>query len=421
MLNIHRLLLQRLLASWLVISALVGGAVFYVGIEKIDDRMVDLATAESAKLSAASLPLLNDAAADHSVLAHLAGELVREHFIVVELYNRDRKRVLERVNPRHRETEERLKRYVHTFPLDGGHHYDRYTFDDLTVLRIMLPLKDASGNIAGFFEGVFLIDPETLGRLRQELVVTLLIALCTVLVTTLVLYPVIISLNRNVIKFTSDLLKGNIELMEVLGSAIAKRDSDTNIHNYRVSIYAVRLAEAAHMDAGKIRDLIAGAFLHDVGKIGISDSILLKPAKLTEEEFTVMKTHVTLGVDILTKSNWLQSARDVVEFHHEKFAGTGYMRGLKGEDIPINARIFAIVDVFDALTSKRPYKEPLPFDETMAILRRDSGSHFDPRLIAAFDGIVEPLYREVSGIPDEAVEKMLKAIIQRYFLAEKPA
>jgi len=175
------------------------------------------------------------------------------------------------------------------------------------------------------------------------------------------------------------------------------------------------------MDAGKIRDLIAGAFLHDVGKIGISDSILLKPAKLTEEEFTVMKTHVTLGVDILTKSNWLQSARDVVEFHHEKFAGTGYMRGLKGEDIPINARIFAIVDVFDALTSKRPYKEPLPFDETMAILRRDSGSHFDPRLIAAFDGIVEPLYREVSGIPDEAVEKMLKAIIQRYFLAEKPA
>ncbi|MFA6444369.1 MAG: HD-GYP domain-containing protein, partial [Sterolibacterium sp.] len=205
------------------------------------------------------------------------------------------------------------------------------------------------------------------------------------------------------------------------GGAIAKRDSDTNIHNYRVSIYAVRLAEAVDLSKDKILNLIAGAFLHDVGKIGISDNILLKPAKLSEEEFSVMKTHVTLGVDILTKSNWLQSARDVVEFHHEKFNGNGYMRGLKGEEIPINARIFAIVDVFDALTSKRPYKEPMPFDEAMAILRRDSGSHFDPRLILAFEGIVEPLYRQISAAPDEAVEKKLQALIERYFFADKAA
>jgi HD-GYP domain-containing protein (c-di-GMP phosphodiesterase class II) len=111
----------------------------------------------------------------------------------------------------------------------------------------------------------------------------------------------------------------------------------------------------------------------------------------------------------------------VVEFHHEKFNGNGYMRGLKGEEIPINARIFAIVDVFDALTSKRPYKEPMPFDEAMAILRRDSGSHFDPRLILAFEGIVEPLYRQISAAPDEAVEKKLQALIERYFFADKAA
>jgi putative nucleotidyltransferase with HDIG domain len=209
--------------------------------------------------------------------------------------------------------------------------------------------------------------------------------------------------------------------MEVLGSAIAKRDSDTNIHNYRVSIYAVHLAEAAGLSKDKILKLIAGAFLHDVGKIGISDSILLKPAKLTEQEFAIMKTHVTLGVDILTKSNWLQSARDVVEYHHEKFDGRGYMRGLKGEEIPVNARIFAIVDVFDALTSKRPYKEPMPFGETMAILRRDSGNHFDPTLIAAFEGIVEPLYLEISAAPDDVVEKKLQALIESYFFADQKA
>ena len=421
MLNIHRTLLRRLLVSWVLISAAVGGAVFYFGIEKIDDQLVALATAESSNLSAASLPLLNDAGADHSALAMLASELVREHFIVVELYDRQRKRLLERVNPRHQAIEERLKQYVHTFPLDGGHHYDRYTIDGQAVLQVLVPLKDASGSIAGFFEGVFLIDPETLDRLYRDLSTTLLIALCTVLATTLVLYPVIISLNRNVLKFTRDLLKGNIELMEVLGSAIAKRDSDTNIHNYRVSIYAVRLAEAIGLGRDKILNLIAGAFLHDVGKIGISDRILLKPAKLIEEEFAVMKTHVTLGIDILTKSNWLQGAREVVEFHHEKFDGNGYMRGLKGEEIPINARIFAIVDVFDALTSKRPYKQPVPLAEALAILRRDSGSHFDPRLMTAFDGIVDALYGEINGTPDEVVENKLQALIDRYFFAGQGA
>ena len=421
MLNIHRLLLQRLMASWLLISLAVGGAVSYIGIEKIDDQLVGIVTAESAKITEDELSVINNAAGDPDALAHLTDGFMHDNFVVVEIYNRGGQKVLERVNPRFEAIEQHLKQYAHVFPRDGSLNYDRFKVDGQSVLQALVPIKDPSGAVAGFLEGVFIIDPETLARLRQELAVTLLIALCTVLVTTLVLYPVIIALNRNVIKFTRDLLKGNIELMEVLGSAIAKRDSDTNIHNYRVSIYAVRLAEAASLGKDQVMNLIAGAFLHDVGKIGISDSILLKPAKLSEAEFAVMKTHVTLGVDILTKSNWLQSARDVVEFHHEKFNGSGYMRGFQGEEIPINARIFAIVDVFDALTSKRPYKAPMPFGEAMAILRRDSGSHFDPRLMVVFEGIVEPLYREISTAPDEAVEKKLQALIEHYFFADKAA
>ena len=421
MLNIHRLLLQRLMASWLLISLAVGGAVSYIGIEKIDHQLVNIVAAESAKVTEAELAIINAAAGDPGALTHLTDGFMHDNFVVVEIYDRSGKKVLERVNPRFEAIEEHLKQYTHAFPRDGSVNYDRFKVDGQSVLQALVPIKDKSGAIAGFLEGVFIIEQETLDRLRRELAVTLLIALCTVLVTTLVLYPVIISLNRNVIRFNRDLLKGNIELMEVLGSAIAKRDSDTNIHNYRVSVYAVRLAEAAGLGKDKVLNLIAGAFLHDVGKIGISDSILLKPAKLSEAEFAIMKTHVTLGVDILTKSNWLQSARDVVEFHHEKFDGKGYMRGFKGEEIPINARIFAIVDVFDALTSKRPYKEPIPFGEAMAILRRDCGSHFDPRLIAAFEGIAEPLYREISAAPDEVVEKKLQALIERYFFADKPA
>jgi HD-GYP domain-containing protein (c-di-GMP phosphodiesterase class II) len=131
-----------------------------------------------------------------------------------------------------------------------------------------------------------------------------------------------------------------------------------------------------------------------------------------------MKTHVALGVDLLKKSPWLQRARDVVECHHERYDGSGYPNGLAGEAIPMRARIFAIVDVFDALTSKRPYKEAIPFEETMAILRSESGKHFDPRLLATFDSIADPLFRLVTSSAAPAVEAMLRDLIDRYYYAE---
>lgn len=421
MLNIHRLLLKRLLASWFLISLAVGGTLYYFGIENIDDQLVRIVEAEAGKFTPDQLNSLNTAGSDTSSLWQTTDDFMLKDSVVVELYDQNGNKVLERVNPRFEAIEKGLKQFTHVFPRDGSVSYARFTFDGQVVLQALVPIKSSNGVTAGFLEGVLIIEQATLDRLYQELFTTLLIALCTVLLTTLVLYPVIISLNRNVIKFTRDLLKGNIELMEVLGSAIAKRDSDTNIHNYRVSIYAVRLAEAIHLDQAQILKLITGAFLHDVGKIGISDNILLKPGKLTDDEFAVMKTHVDLGVDILTKSNWLQSARDVVEFHHEKFNGQGYMHGLKGEAIPINARIFAIADVFDALTSKRPYKEALPFAEAMAILHRDSGSHFDPHLLLAFAGIVERLFKEISAASDEEVEKKLQNLIEHYFFAGQVA
>ena len=419
MLNIHRILLRRLLISWLSISLAIGGAVLFYGIEKIDDQLVAIATTESAKISAEGLALINAPSANRGILEHLTGDFMRAHFVVVEFYDRERKKVLEEVNPSFEPIEQYLKQHPHTFPLTGEPYYERFQVGEQTVLQVLVPLKEASGATAGFFEGVFVVDAETLARLRQELTISLLTTLLVVLLTTLVLYPVILSLNRDVVRFSHDLLRSNIELMEVLGSAIAKRDSDTNVHNYRVSIYAVKLAAAVGLGAEAIRDLIGGAFLHDVGKIGISDAILLKPGRLDEHEFNTMKAHVAIGVDIIEKSNWLQRARDVVEFHHEKFDGKGYLQGLAGEDIPLTARIFAIVDVFDALTSKRPYKEPFPFNEAMAIIRGQAGSHFDPHLVEVFAGMIEPLFKRVCESPDHEVEQMLRALIERYFLDKK--
>lgn len=152
-----------------------------------------------------------------------------------------------------------------------------------------------------------------------------------------------------------------------------------------------------------------------MGKIGIPDSILLKPGKLTADEFEAMKRHVVIGGQIISKAHWLGDARDVVEYHHEKWDGSGYMRGLRGEQIPVSARIFAIVDVFDALTSRRPYKEPLSLDATLAIIDKDAGSHFDPALVIAFNGIASAAFQAVQSHSECQLEQLLTTAIEGYY------
>ncbi|TRZ98803.1 MAG: HD domain-containing protein [Rhodocyclaceae bacterium] len=415
--GIHRTIFNRLLAAWVVVSLLTGAAASWLGISRIDSQLVELASAQLSKAFAASLPLLNREESQRSELNQMAADFVRQQGIAVEVRDRNGNAVAVAVNPLHSILEQDIRHQAYGFPTDDERHFRKFSADGKTVLRLLLPLKESAGSVAGYVEGSFLIDRETLGRMRNEMIFTLLVVLFAVTLTTLCLYPVILSLNRDVMRYSNDLLKGNVELMEVLGSAIAKRDAATNIHNYRVASYAVRLAETVGLKHGEIRDLIAGAFLHDVGKIGISDNILLKPAALDAQEFETMRTHVTLGVEILRKSDWLQKARDVVECHHEKFDGSGYLKGLAGEAIPVTARIFAIVDVFDALTSKRPYKEAFPFAEAMAILQQGVGTHFDPRLATAFAGIAEALHQEVSNTPEGVVESRLQALIAKYFFA----
>ena len=183
-----------------------------------------------------------------------------------------------------------------------------------------------------------------------------------------------------------------------------------------MTLYATRLAEESGLSRDRIRDLIAGAFLHDVGKIGIRDDILLKPGRHTEEETRGMRAHVQHGVALLGTSEWLQHARDVVESHHERFDGGGYPHGLVGEAIPLNARIFAIVDVFDALLSKRPYKEPLGFDDTMRLLERERGKHFDPALLDAFHRIAHRVYRETQEMSDATMSRAVGVLIEKYFI-----
>ncbi len=225
--------------------------------------------------------------------------------------------------------------------------------------------------------------------------------------------------NRELELLSRSLMNANIGMLEVLGSAIAKRDSDTSAHNYRVSIYSISIAKALGISDSALRSLIKGAFLHDIGKIAISDNILLKPGGLDDREYEIIKTHVLHGSEIIKAYSWLSDAFDVVLHHHEKYNGSGYPDGLKSDQIPLNARIFAIADVFDALTSKRPYKEPYSVEYALKIMRNDVGSHFDPEIFDVFTREAKSVYENIAQYNEIELENMLHAIMQDYFSFNK--
>lgn len=183
-----------------------------------------------------------------------------------------------------------------------------------------------------------------------------------------------------------ELLESRMQIIERLGRAAEYKDNETGLHVIRMSHYAQTLALAAGWAPFAAEELLTAAPMHDIGKIGIPDHILLKPGALSPEEWDVMRTHPQIGADIIGEhhSSILRLAREIALCHHEKWDGTGYPRGLKGEDIPLSARIVTVADVFDALTTARPYKKAWTVEDAVAQLHKDKGRHFDPHLVELF-------------------------------------
>jgi putative nucleotidyltransferase with HDIG domain len=166
--------------------------------------------------------------------------------------------------------------------------------------------------------------------------------------------------------------------------ALDMRDKETEGHSQRVSILTQRLARSLGVSDEELVHITRGALLHDIGKMAISDKILLKPGKLTDDERAVMQKHPEYAYDMLKRIDFLYPAIHIPYCHHEKWDGTGYPRRLKGEEIPFPARIFPAIDVYDALISNRPYRGGLPVDQVREMIRKDSGTHFDPQVVEAF-------------------------------------
>jgi ribonuclease P protein subunit RPR2 len=182
-----------------------------------------------------------------------------------------------------------------------------------------------------------------------------------------------------------------------LANAVEARDAYTGRHAQRVAAYGLRIAQTAGIAVDPQVEF--GFLLHDVGKVAVPDAILFKPGPLTAEEFALMTTHPTIGWEILRHVDFLGDAKTVVRHHHERWDGSGYPDGLAGEAIPAHARVFALADALDALTTDRPYRAAVGWAEARATLRADAGTHFDPAIVETYD-----------TIPDEAFQRIRAGI-----------
>lgn len=417
MTNIHRAIFIHLFWAWLLVSLAGGGLLYYLEMKRVDSNIIALAANEADTFSLQS-PALTDQLnlLDIEGWRNRALSLAQQYFVVIALYNRSGEQLAEVVNPRYADIEHAINQHYHQFPRDGRRHFKRMSVDGKEVVQILVPIIREYTSVDGYLAGTFVVDQTTIERLNSNLLRSVINILLAIILTTVALYPIIVSLNKDVINFSTQLLRANIEMAATLGAAAAIRDSKTSTHNYRVTLYAIYLGETVGLTPEEMRRLILGAFLHDIGKIGISDTILLKPGPLESWEREIMRTHVELGLQIIRTSEWLIAGQEVVANHHELFNGNGYPRGLHGNEIPLIARIFSIVDVFDALSSDRPYKKALPLAHCIDLLRKEAGSHFEPELVDRFNEIATDIYTRLLALDESAMMDWLGKKSLFYFL-----
>lgn len=406
---------QRIALVSIVLAGLVAPLAWLVAQENAEQSVMSLAMEESNRFlrHLDSVELAGPQAKEKA--QHAVDTLSGGLFDIAEIYDASGERLAESTTDLGESIEIQL-------PKHGRPTYASASYESLQLasgrwgLRVFIPLRTSeTSRITGYFEGVRIVPEWQHSEIEAAAIQVASIAGLAALLCGVAIYPIVVTLSAENERKTLEVLDSHISMMEALGRAIAKRDSDTGAHNYRVAWIAARIGEELGLSGSTMQALIAGSFLHDVGKIGIPDAILLKPGRLDDGEMATMRTHVGLGEEIVTGMGWLDGAHEVVAAHHEKWDGSGYPRQLTGQAIPLSARIFAIADVFDALSSKRPYKPPMPFEQVMNILRQDTGSHFDPQVMAAFMNIVQDIREKLADSSEQHARKLLEAQIRRHF------
>ena len=406
---------RRIAAVTLLMACCASPVAWLVSRENAEQQVVAFAQEESRRVIAGQKSLRLDGPNAAAKAEQAAQLLTGGLFEIAEIYSAAGDKLAESVTAAGEPLEAQL-------PPHGKPSYTRASYESLQlpsdqwVLRVFVPLRElADGPITGYFEGVRLIPAWQHAQILSDAFIVALMVCLASLVCGAAIYPVVVRLAEENERKARLVLESHIAMMEALGRAIAKRDSDTGAHNYRVAWLSAKTGEALGLQGAPMQSLIAGSFLHDAGKIGIPDAILLKPGRLDDAEMQIMRTHVEQGEQIVSGAGWLDGARDVVACHHEKWDGSGYPLGLRGEQIPLAARIFAVADVFDALSSRRPYKEPFPPEQVMRILQEGRGQHFDPQVLDVFMHLAPTLRAQLEGLDEEGVKGLMSDMVLRHF------
>lgn len=408
----------RIAAVSLLLTAIASPIAWFIAHEAAEDANVLLAIEESRHLVQHSMPQATVAADRQALALAAATTLTGGLFDIAEIYDGQGIKLARAMTPTGQDIEAAL-------PGHGRPAYVAATSESFRlpgnrwVLRVFVPLQEDAASpqaeITGYFEGVRVVPDWQRAQIVASAFSAALMAALASLACGAAIYPVVVRLAADNERKTREVLDSHLSMLEALGRAIAKRDRETGAHNHRVAWIAARIGERMGLADQAMQALIAGSFLHDIGKIGVPDAVLRKPGKLDDDERLLMRTHVAEGEDIVTGIGWLQVAREVVAGHHEKWDGSGYPKRLKGNEIPLAARIFAVADVFDALCSRRPYKEPMGFNAAMAVLRTDTGSAFDPVVMQAFQPIAPEVFERLAHSRDGDVRSLLAERVRYHF------
>lgn len=414
MTSFNRKLASTVGGTALLLAALALVPVWWLAREHAEDTFVSLAVEETRRLMQQEAFRPTSPQAPQQALA-AAQALSGSQFDIVDIYNAAGSLLAHAATPAGRALEQEIAPAgppSYRFP----YFESRRLPGERGLWRVFVPLLDGQQTVVGYVEGARLLPPSQRAQIEAEAWRVTLWVMLAMLLTAAALYPLLLRLYADNQRKTREALESHMAMMEALGRAIARRDSDDGgTHNYRVAWIAATLGEAVGLHGSRMQELITGSFLHDVGKIGIPDAILLKPGRLDEDEMRVMRTHVGLGEDIVAGAGWLAGGQAVVAGHHEKWDGTGYPRGLAGKDIPLVARIFALADVFDALCARRPYKEPLSLEQAMQALRDASGQHFDPHLVKVFEGLSGHVHRTIMNASEDEARALLQVMVRKHF------
>ena len=405
----------RIGAVSVVLALIASPLAWFSARENAEERTVSLAMEESRRLLSHFKATGPDGELAQETARAAATTIIGGLFDIAEIYDDDGQKLAEAATADGEAVEDLLP--GHQPPRFEKPYYESLKLSgDKWALRIFVPLHDSDDKVVtGYFEGVRVVPEWQEADILNDALSAALLASLASLLCGAAIYPLVVHLSMENDRKARQVLDSQIWIMEAMGRAVAKRDSDTGAHNYRVAWIAARIGEEMGLGRYRMQSLIAGSFLHDVGKIGIPDAILLKPGRLDDQEMAIMRTHVAQGEEMVSGMGWLEQACDVVAAHHEKWNGTGYPRGLAGEEIPLAARIFAVADVFDALCSKRPYKEAFSFEVAMDILAKDTGSHFDPSVMAVFQSIALSLNEQLVGSNEEQTRQLLHGRVRHHF------